>query len=115
MTELDTCAGHHDISGLRDSNSGRIVRAAQRDVAIAQRLLLRSDLTAAAWDDRQRDVAAARLGHPEWSWAQIGASLGLTKDQAVGVFRRMAQLAGLREDYPRTARRRGPEGEMTQS
>lgn len=79
------------LAELRAANRGRRQLAAERDVPIAVTLLkLRG------WTERQMAVASARLMYPEWSWAQIGAALGLTKDQAVAVFRRMAIAAGLR-------------------
>lgn len=76
---------------FRRHNEARTLAAAARDSAIAATLLGGAGLT-----DGQVVLALTRAVHPDWSWAQIGAHLGLSKDQAVARFRRMAQMAGLR-------------------
>lgn len=65
--------------------------AAERDVPIARELLRRN-----VWNDQQRCVAYQRWQKPDWTWQQIGESLGLTKDQAAKTFARMAERVGLR-------------------
>ena len=34
-------------------------------------------------------VAEARIARPEAPWSEIAAELGLTKDQAIGLFKRL--------------------------
>ena len=70
------------VAGL--ANTARAARAGTRDAAAARELLARYNLT-----PREISVAMTRAKHPEWTWAQIGASLGMTKDQAWSTFRRL--------------------------
>lgn len=72
---------------LEPANRARQAAAAVRNIATA-RLLLPFTV-----EGPGRDVLLARIEHPDWSWSKIGASLGMTKDQAVGKFRYMVRLA----------------------
>jgi hypothetical protein len=72
-------------------NQARVLAAARRDAVIARTLTDRGGM-----DDRQAALVSARWGHPDWSWKQVAESLGLTKHQAIGAFRRLAERAGLR-------------------
>lgn len=73
------------------ANANRSAAAARRDVELAGKLLV------AGWlDDRAAAIATARVRHPAFTWRQIGAALGMTKDEAVSVFRRRCEEAGLR-------------------
>lgn len=71
-------------AALAGASRSRSRRAAERDAETARALLARD-----GWDGRQRDILTARAGHPEWTWAEVAGSLGLTKDQALATFRRM--------------------------
>jgi hypothetical protein len=79
------------LSVLAEYNAARALTAATRDAAVARSLIDRGGLSR-----QQAAVAGARWSHPDWSWGQVAASLGLSKDQAVGTFRRLAVKAGLR-------------------
>jgi hypothetical protein len=81
---------------LRAYNQSRAAATGARDAAIAEQLLATGGL-----DARQRHIAGVRAALPEWSWAQVGRALGLTKNQAACEFRRMSCRAGLREGNSR--------------
>ena len=48
--------------------------------------------------DSYRRVAEARIASPGASWRQVAAALGMTKDQAAGIYRRLLTLA--RQEHP---------------
>jgi hypothetical protein len=74
-----------------DFNDARARAAARRDAVIARSLADLGGLNA-----RQAALVNARWSHPDWTWAQVGRSLGMSKYSAAAAFRRMAMKAGLR-------------------
>jgi len=75
---------------LLASNAARARAAGHRNAGSATVILARfgGSLTA-----RQRAVAQARAASPEASWTEIGAALGMGKDEAAGLFRRTLAAA----------------------
>jgi hypothetical protein len=65
-------------------NEERATGAGHRDAAIAAEVLSR----ASGLPERYVQVATARMEHPSEPWSQVAARIGMTKEQAVGVFRR---------------------------
>jgi DNA-directed RNA polymerase specialized sigma24 family protein len=64
-------------------NRSRSERAAARDADVAAAALASPALTA-----RQHAVIEARLDAPDLTYAELGAELGLTKNQVSGLMRR---------------------------
>ena len=71
-------------------NAARSRAAGHRNAGSAAMILARLGATASP---RQRLVAEAKIATPEASWSEIAAMLGMTKDQAAGVFRRFLRAA----------------------
>jgi hypothetical protein len=92
----------HRASALPESfiawNASRTRAAGHRDAGSATMILARYGDTVSA---RQRLVAEAKIAAPEASWTEIGATVGMTKDQAAGLFRRMLRTARLQVEVPR--------------
>lgn len=87
----------HDVPGFAWANAERTSRAGRRDAERAARAL---EVLGDRCSDRMRAVAEARIARPEASWNEIGASLGMTKDQAASLFGRLMHrlhVAQLRE------------------
>lgn len=87
--ELEARIAAHTCAGLAAASRRQRV-AAERDVPAARELLRLPDLT-----ETQRAIAYQRWQNPGWTWAQVGASLGITRDQAATTFRRLAGREGL--------------------
>jgi hypothetical protein len=83
---------HHpgNLASLQAENERRVKAAGHRDAGAATMILARF---AATVTPRQRLVAEARIADPEAPWSKIAARLGMTKDEAIGVFRRMLKAA----------------------
>jgi DNA-binding transcriptional regulator WhiA len=77
------------------ANARRRVEAGRRDAESAETAL---EVLGQRCRPGHRVVAEARIADPEASWADIGQRLGITKDQAVGRFRRMLAAASVRDD-----------------
>jgi DNA-binding transcriptional regulator WhiA len=78
-------------------NGRRQKAASDRDVAIAQRILANSGLYQRL-SLGQRAVLMKRVENPDWSWAQIGEALGLSKTAAWARWQR--SMAVLEHDQP---------------
>jgi hypothetical protein len=88
--------GADRAASLRTSgqaNATRSVAAAQRDVIRARTALA---TLGPRCGERARSVAEARIADPDASWREIGDRLGLTKDQAIGLFRRLMARTDVR-------------------
>ena len=68
---------------LASANARRSAQAAERNARIAAVLLTRR------LPDSGRAVAEARAANPELGWPELAASIGLSKNQAVSVWRRL--------------------------
>jgi hypothetical protein len=77
------------IQVLRASNERRQASAAERDQETARELASRLRPGTRAWQ-----VACARRDHPQDTWAQLAARLGVSKDTATALWRRAATPAG---------------------
>lgn len=82
------------LANCAQANAARSASAANRDAEVALALL--ADWPD-GWPSDYRRVTEARAAHPDWTWAQIGGSLGLSKDAAVSCWRRLTGPAGSRE------------------
>ena len=83
--------------GFASFNAGRTRQAGRRDADLARHAL---EMLGARCSQRMREVAEARIAAPEAPWSEIAGKLGLTKDQATGLFRRLMDrlhVAQLRE------------------
>ena len=67
-------------------NAERSSLAGHRDAERARRAL---ELLGPDCSQRMRMVAEARIASPDASWSELAGKLGLTKDQAAGLFRRL--------------------------
>ena len=72
--------------GFATFNAERTRQAGYRDAGMARRAL---EVLGEQCSQRMRAVAEARIAAPEAPWSEIAAHLGLTKDQAIGLFRRL--------------------------
>ena len=74
------------MEGLASLNAERTRQAGHRDADVARRAL---EILGDQCSQRTRKVAEARIASPEASWSEIAAKLGLNKNQAAGLFRRL--------------------------
>ena len=74
--------------GFASSNASRSRQSGRRDAERARRAL---EMLGDTVSQRMREVAEARIADPEASWGGIGRKLGLTRDQASGLFRRLME------------------------
>jgi hypothetical protein len=74
------------LEALRATNVDRARRAGRRDADLARRAL---EILGPKCNQRTRIVAEARIARPEAPWSEIAPDLGLTKDQAAGIFWRL--------------------------
>jgi hypothetical protein len=81
------------MDGLAKINANRARIAGHRDADRARRAL---EVLGERCSQRMRAVAEARIADPEAPWSEIGERLGMTKDQAAGVFWRMMHRAPVR-------------------
>ena len=72
------------------SNAYRSGQAGRRDADLARRAL---GVLGDRYSRRARQVAEARIADPEASWSEIGGKLGMTKEQATGLFKRLVTRA----------------------
>jgi hypothetical protein len=79
----------NDTTGLNLANARRAADAGRAEAARA-RLILDSPASAGL-DDEQRLLLEARAAHPDTPWTKIAGLVGLTKDQAIGRYRRIAE------------------------
>lgn len=72
-------------------NQIRARAAGGRDAEVARQILavVARRGWPAGWPDRWRDVALARMGNPEMTWAEVGATLGVTRYAARCAFDRL--------------------------
>jgi WhiA C-terminal HTH domain len=75
----------HNTGPLKAGNRSRARAAAARDVRIARRALEMEDDWPVLW----RRTAKARVACPDATWAELADLLSMTKDQAIGYFRRL--------------------------
>jgi hypothetical protein len=73
--------------GFVSFNAERTRQAGHRDADLACRAL---EILGERVSQRTRAVAEARIAAPDAPWSEIAPKLGLTKDQAAGLFRRLA-------------------------
>ena len=78
------------------NNFHRAAAAGIANARICERAL---ELLGSHIDPRWRNVAEARIANPVATWRQIGATLGMSKDQAAGIFWRMAGAVGAEEEW----------------
>ena len=76
------------VASLRKVNVDRAREVARRDAEIAAEALRLGPLD---WPPAWLAVAQARQELPSASWREVGASIGITKDAAVGIFRRLRE------------------------
>jgi WhiA C-terminal HTH domain len=75
---------------LAQHNTRRAAQAGHRDAGSAAMILAR---LGAQCPPDYREVAEARIAAPDVPWSQIAAKLGMSKDAAIGKFRRLKQVA----------------------
>jgi DNA-binding transcriptional regulator WhiA len=78
-------------AALRQANAAQTARAQERDAEIFRAAL---DAAGPGCPGHLKRVAEARILSPGVSWSQIGAALGMTKDQATGCARQLLKLYG---------------------
>jgi hypothetical protein len=88
-TDLEQLVGPGMVR-LLTANRRKQVAAAERDAQLA-RVILESGVD---MPGRWRQVAEARASMTGASWAEVGASVGLSKDAAISYFRRLRERAG---------------------
>jgi hypothetical protein len=88
--------------GLVKINANRARIAAHRDAERGRRAL---EVLGDRCSQRARSVAEARIASPEAPWSEIAGQLGLTKGQAIGIFRRMVGRVPVRDALREDERR----------
>jgi hypothetical protein len=88
-----------DTSGLSSANARRAAGAGGDAAKVARRIL--DGPHGAGLDEDQRALLAARADNPDSPWSAVADLAGLTKDQAIGRYRRIAdRLAPADENHP---------------
>ena len=89
QAERNVAAG---LDSFRAAAAERTREAARRDVTVAAEALRAAPPD---WPPMWLAVAQARRQLPSASWREVGESIGITKDAAVGIFRRLREeIAG---------------------